>query len=413
MNILLLNQCFYPDVVSTAQHASDLAVALVQRGHAVTVIASDRGYDNTQLRYARREDWQDVRILRVPCIANDKRKRWTRALNFASFMLTCLWRTVWLPRFDVVIALTSPPLISVIASLAVRAKGGRFIFWVMDLNPDEAVAAGWLQANSRVTRLLERLLRFSTDTADSIVALDRFMTERLQHKGVTATKLVVIPPWSHDQQVHYDQNGRRAFRRLHNLEDRYVVMYSGNHSPCHPLDTVLEAALRLASRPDIVFCFVGGGSEHGKVREFAHRHQLGNIICLPYQPLDALAGSLSAADLHLVVLGNPFVGIVHPCKIYNLLTVGVPVLFIGPAASHVTDIAAGRDLPIARVEHGDVTGIIERIQTGAVTGFPDERMRAASANFSAEFGIGAFAAVVENRQGLRSDAVVCKAMGDS
>ena len=46
MKILLLNQCFYPDVVSTAQHASDLVAALTARGHEVTAVASTRAYDN-------------------------------------------------------------------------------------------------------------------------------------------------------------------------------------------------------------------------------------------------------------------------------------------------------------------------------------------------------------------------------
>jgi len=55
MRILLLNQVFYPDVVSTAQHLSELAEALAQAGHQVTVLCSSRGYDHPELRFARRE----------------------------------------------------------------------------------------------------------------------------------------------------------------------------------------------------------------------------------------------------------------------------------------------------------------------------------------------------------------------
>jgi len=46
------------------------------------------------------------------------------------------------------VALTSPPLISFLGSLFVKLKGGEFFFWVMDLNPDEAIAAGWLKEGS-------------------------------------------------------------------------------------------------------------------------------------------------------------------------------------------------------------------------------------------------------------------------
>ena len=55
MRILLLNQCFYPDVVSTAQHLTDLALGLAGKGHKVTVLASRRGYDDPALRFSARE----------------------------------------------------------------------------------------------------------------------------------------------------------------------------------------------------------------------------------------------------------------------------------------------------------------------------------------------------------------------
>src|SRR5207253_8473991 len=124
----------------------------------------------------------------------------------------------------------------------------------------------------------------------------------------------------------------------HKLSQKFVVMYSGNHSPCHPLDTLLGAAYKLRDNSEIAFCFVGGGSEFVKVKSFAAERGLENILCLPYQPLAGLSASLSAADLHVVVMGDEFAGIVHPCKIYNILSVGAPFLYIGPTESHVVDI---------------------------------------------------------------------------
>ena len=149
------------------------------------------------------------------------------------------------------------------------------------------------------------------------------MKDRIVAKGIAEERVAVLPPWSQDENVRYDAKGREAFRKQHNLEESFVVMYAGNHSPCHPLNTLVEAARSLSGRKEIVFCFVGGGSEQGKVREFATQHNLENIRCIPYQPFDALAATLSAADLHVIVMGNEFVGIVHPCKLYNILSVGV------------------------------------------------------------------------------------------
>lgn len=356
MKILLLNQCFYPDVVSTAQHLTDLATELTARGHNVTVVTSDRGYDDPSVRFTRREHWNGIEIFRVRSVSLGKGSKWRRAFNFGSFLFACSLRLLVLGRFDLVVALTSPPLISFLAALFVKLKGSRLCFWVMDLNPDEAIAAGWLDERSTTAKLLQRMLRYSLKVADKTIVLDRFMKERVMAKCIDPSRITIIPPWSHDDQVGYSHAGREAFRERHGLSDKFVVMYSGNHSPCHPLDTLLDAASALKTRREIVFCFVGGGSEQVKVREAG----LSNVKCLPYQPLNELSGSLSAADLHVVVMGEKFVGIVHPCKVYNILSVGAPVLYIGPGPSHVTDIASQQG-KFFLTRHGDTESVVAAI----------------------------------------------------
>ncbi len=356
MKVLLINQCFYPDVVSTAQHLTDLAVRLVEEGHEVTVIAGQRGYDDPGKRFPKREVWKGVRIIRIPSLNPGKGSKWRRAVNFGSFIASCALRLATLKRFDVTVALTSPPLISFLAALFSRVRNGRYFFWVMDLNPDEAIAAGWLKDDSLAARALKSILGYSLTRAERIIVLDRFMKQRIMDKGIAEDKLSVISPWSHDDAVRFDASGRERFRKEHGLADKFVVMYSGNHSPCHPLDTLLGAARELSARPDITFCFVGGGSELAKVKAFAKHYRLENILTLPYQPIENLSASLSAADLHVVVMGDPFVGIIHPCKVYNILLTGRPLLYIGPAESHITEIAStieGRKLFYA-ARHAEV-----------------------------------------------------------
>jgi colanic acid biosynthesis glycosyl transferase WcaI len=360
LKLLLLNQAFYPDVVSTAQHASDLAASLVRRGHDVTVVASRRAYDNPREQYPTFEEWHGVRVIRMPSFGLGKRARWRRAADFASYFAACGAYLAILGRFDLVLTMTSPPLISWLGALFVTVKGGKFAFWVMDLNPDEALAAGWLLRGSLTAKCLESMSLFSLHRADAIIALDRFMAERIERKGIIANKIWVMPPWSHDEVVRYDLIGRLEFRAKHGFTNKFVVMYAGNHSPCHPLTTLLNAAKRLEQQREILFCFVGGGSEFQAVKAFANEHGLENIVTLPYQRLDRLSASLSSADMHVVVMGDPFVGIVHPCKVYNIRTLGIPYLYIGPRPSHISDMN-----PCAEARHGDVEAVVASIRDGA------------------------------------------------
>jgi colanic acid biosynthesis glycosyl transferase WcaI len=359
MNILLLNQAFYPDVVSTAQHAADLARGLTQAGHKVTVVCSSRGYDDPHIRFPQRETWNDVNIIRIRSTGFGKASKWRRATDFGTFMAICALRLWLLPRFDAIVAMTSPPLISFLSSLAVPSRATRLVFWVMDLNPDEAIAAGWLSEKSLAARVLSRMMLYSLKRATVVVALDRFMKDRIQAKGIPAEKILVVPPWSHDDSVRFDPAGREEFRAHYKLSDKFVIMHSGNHSPCHPLETLLQAAERLAENEGVAFCFVGGGSEFVKVKQRARDRGLRNVVCIPYQSIEKLSGSLSAADLHVVVMGEPYVGIVHPCKIYNVLALRKPFLYIGPNESHLTDIIGQSDAYVSA--HGDVEGVVANI----------------------------------------------------
>ena len=388
MKVLLLNQCFYPDVVSTAQHLTDLALKLAGEGHDVTVVASSRGYDDTAARFSGKEVWKGIKIIRLPVTGLGKQAKWRRAVDFGSFFLSAISRLIFLRKFDLVLAMTSPPLISFLGALFVRLKGGRFVFWVMDLNPDEAIAAGWLKEGTMTAKALKALLAYSLRRAEKIFVLDRFMKKRIREKGVEEQKIAVIPPWSHDHAIRFDPEGRKLFRAEHGLSDKFVVMYSGNHSPCHPLDTLLEAAQRLVSDDKTIFCFIGGGSEYQKVKAFACEHSLKNILCLPYQPLSKLSASLSAADLQVVVMGEPFAGIVHPCKIYNILAIGTPFLYIGPAESHVSDIVLRLDQGVlaGSASHGDVDAVVRIIleRTSLSTGSSSHASSKAAAEFSIE-----------------------------
>jgi glycosyltransferase involved in cell wall biosynthesis len=165
------------------------------------------------------------------------------------------------------------------------------------------------------------------------------------------------------------------------LAGKFVVMYSGNHSPANPLDTLLEAARRLKDDERIRFAFVGGGMSKPALDAFVAEHRLHNVISLPYQPMGDLRYSLSAADVHVVSLGNEMVGIIHPCKVYGAMAVGRPILFLGPAPSHIADLLAAHGIGW-HVAHGDVEGCVETLRrvrdsTGALIGEMGGRAQAA------------------------------------
>jgi glycosyltransferase involved in cell wall biosynthesis len=353
MKILLLNAHYWPDTASTGQHLTNLAEELTRQGHEVRVICGRRKYDEPSVFFPTRETHNGVHITRIWNSSFGKGAKWKRAVDFATWLASAELALCREPKPDVVVTLTTPPLLSVLGARYARKVGARLVPWMMDLNPDEAVAAGWLKQGSVMEKFLRGALEKSFRQSAAIIALDRFMADRIAAKGIDRRKIHVVAPWAHDKEVKPDPEGSKEFRVRHGLEGSFVVMFSGNHSPIHPLDTVLDAARQLhrsvnvnvTVNEKIKFLFVGGGTEWNKIRAAKDQEGLNNVICLPYQSLENVGASLGAADLHIVAMGDAFVGLVHPCKVYNLLSLGLPWVGIGPKDCHLADLLGelGRD----------------------------------------------------------------------
>lgn len=363
MKILFINQTFYPDPSATSQQLSDLTAELAGRGHHVTVITGDHGYDDPSVSFCLKEVYRGVEVRRIRYSRFGKKGKWGRLADALSFHVSLLARLTVTPRQDAVIALTSPPLVSFPALIFCLIRRMPLVQWLMDLNPDEAVAAGWLSASSPVTFLLRFAAGRTFRRSHALIALDDYMRRRLETEyGVLSSKIHVLPPWAHDDHIHPVDTGDNSFRRRYNPEQRFIVMYSGNHSPCHPLDTLLEAARMYKQDKGVEFFFIGGGTLTTRVTEFKTEHALSNIVQLPYQPMKTLAESLSAADLHVIVMGDAFAGIVHPSKIYGILAAGKPFVFVGPERSPIGDLVRETGLG-RRVGQGDTGGLVAAIES--------------------------------------------------
>ncbi len=386
MRILLVNQTYPPDVQATGQLLASVAEALVQRGHHVTVATGCRAYDDPATIYPARASRNGVNVVRLWHWGCGDRGKLSRLADFSSFLIAlAAWGLVQ-PRYDVLVTLTTPPLVSVVGAVLAAARRSRLVCWMMDVNPDEAIAVGWLRADSLPARVMEALSRWSLRRAKTVIALDDHMRDRIAAKGILADRIVTLPLWM-DRAISYDAPGRETFRAEHGLKDKFVVMYSGNHTPCHPLETLVEAARLCRSDASIHFCFIGGGLEWPRLRDLTQGWS--NVTFLRYRPLAELAGVLSSADAQVVVMGDAFVGIVHPCKIYNIMAARRPFIYIGPARSSVADLI--RDARLGAVaasfHHGEGARLAEELlrrsrlfhdHPGSETdSWPDEAMLAA------------------------------------
>ncbi len=336
--LLIISQVYVPDPASVGQHMADAAAELSRRGFRVIVLTSRRGYDDPKQVYPAYEMRDGVEVRRLPASSFGKRSIAVRVLGGLMFLFQVVLRCLLMRRLDGLLVSTSPPMCFAAAWLIGFLRRVPIVYWVMDINPDQAVALGHARSNGWSVRLFEALNRRVLRMAAKVVTLDRFMAQRLQAKADLGDRLEVIPPWPLVDQLPPEISQENPFRLEHGLIGKRVLMYSGNLSLAHPIEPMFRAMLAFADRSDVVFLFIGGGAAKQQLLELIGRHRPQNIRYLPYQPLEKLQFSLSAADVHLVTMGDQMVGIVHPCKIYGAMACARPVLLFGPRQSHLGEL---------------------------------------------------------------------------
>lgn len=362
MDFLIISQVFWPDTASTAQHLFDLSEELVQKGHKVTVYCSRYAYENNNIKFPRQEDYKGITIKRLNNTRFGKKNTVGRLVDFSSFNFLLFFKLMGLRKkaFDVMIGMTSPPLISYFGLYWARKKKIKFFYWVMDLQPELAIASGMIRKGSLVARVTGNIGSHIIRNADTVMVLDKYMQEYLVKRGRQKGNLHSLPVWPVIGKSYSGIRGENPFRLEHQFGERIVVMYSGNHSRIHPLDTLLQAILKLKDDPDFIFVFIGEGVRKKDVKNFVALHHLTNIVQLPYQPRQNIHNSLGSSDLQVVIMGENQVGYTHPNKIYGAMFIGKPIVYIGPNPSHITELLQDIEGNIM-VHHDEVEVLVEKL----------------------------------------------------
>ena len=344
--IVFLNRFFYPDETASSQMLTDLAFDLAANGRIVRVITSRLQSGNRGL-LPRTEVTCNVEIFRVASRAQFRSGRRWKLLAYLSFYPSAFVALVrYLRKGDLLVAKTDPPLIVLIAWMAVRLKGATLITWLQDLYPEVAIELkAPLFSGRAIGALLTGMRNFALKQARVNVVIGNLMASKLDAEGVPAEIIRVIPNWTDDEAIQPMPSGQSLMRKnLKIATDTFVVGYSGNLGRAHEFETILGAAT-LLKHCDICFLFIGGGYGNDLLRTAVRERGLSNFVFMPHQPREDLADSLAASDAHWLSLRPEVEGVIVPSKFYGVLAAGRPLLVVsatsGEVASEVQNHGCG------------------------------------------------------------------------
>lgn len=348
--LLIYAHYYTPDVASTGQILKELAEGMLDT-FDITVICVVPSYsgkidDAYKTKKFYREEINGVHVLRIRVPEFSKQNKLSRIKNIVSYFFGSMHATFKVGHQDYVFSISQPPILGGLLGVWGKwMKHAKFIYNIQDFNPEQIMAVGYSR-NKLLLKLMMVLDKFSCKQSDLVITVGRDLVETLKSrfKPGKAPKVTMINNWIDEKSIHpltSDNPHVMAFKKRYHLENKFIVMYSGNIGLYYDLENLIKviekfpAGTKSADGREVEFVFVGAGTMLKTLKTYVTEHQMMNVSFIPYQPKKDLIYSLNAADIHWCVNAKRIKGVSCPSKFYGIAAVGKPVLGVLESGAEV------------------------------------------------------------------------------
>jgi len=332
--MLVYAHYYYPDVASTGQILKELCEGLSSK-FDITVICAVPSYSgNVEKKYENKkyffEDINGINVIRVSVPNFTKSNKNSRVKNLITYFFRSIWATYKLEKQDFIFTISQPPILGgVLGVIGKCLKKGKLIYNIQDFNPEQTLAVGYTN-NKFVLKFALAVDKFSCKMSDKVIVVGRDMQETLRNRfnNKNVPNNIFINNWIDEKEIYplpEDNEKIKVFKKKYNLENKIVIMYSGNIGLYYDLENLIEVIGRFKDRDDVVFAFVGDGTKKQDIEGYANKHELENVQFIPYQHKTDLIYSLNAGDVHWVVNAKGIKGVSVPSKLYGVMAAGKTV----------------------------------------------------------------------------------------
>jgi len=384
-----------PGIYRHRQYFAELA----RRGWTVDLVSTPRNYmsgevpDEYRRRLALHEVIDGVDHHWVWTPGGIHRSRVRRVANYASFASAAAARAVTLPRPDVVY-ISSPPLtVAPLGPLLAKRFRCPWLLEVRDIWPESAVSVGWLKRESAAYRVLDRLARRVTSTADRVIVPTPGLEPLVRAHGATdvVTLTGIVVPRARDAALRVAGRTRLGVR-----DDECLFLYLGAIGVANGLDLLLDAVELLPEGSRARIVIAGDGSARRSLEQSAAARQLARVTLLPPVARDKVDELLAAADVGLHLLRpDPVFESALPTKVLEYLGAGLPfITTIGGLPAQIAAEAGASSATSARaladeIERWASASVDERREAG------DRALRYGLERFGLEASVTRLEALLE------------------
>jgi colanic acid biosynthesis glycosyl transferase WcaI len=343
--VWVISELYSPELTSTGYFLTGIAEGLAEV-YDVSVLCGQPSYWARGVRAPRRELLNGVNVQRCWATTLDKNSPPFRIINLITISLSVfISALIRFRRGDIVIAVTNPPLLPYLASLACGVKGGRFVLLVHDVYPEILVRLGLLKPRSVPAHLLDRASRWLYNGAHRILVLGRDMGDLVSNKLPSRRERIVIATnWANTVTISPQPRSENTLLAKLNLQEHFVVQFWGNMGRPHCIEDLVDAAQLLAIDPEIHFLLIGWGTKKAWAVAEKHNRGLENVTILEPFPREKTCDVQNACDLAINTLSSGMSGISVPSRSYNAMAAGKPLLAVCDSDSELAAMVREEDI---------------------------------------------------------------------
>ncbi|EJT6664693.1 glycosyltransferase family 4 protein [Clostridium perfringens] len=327
MKVVLVSEFFYPYKTSTQKILTELAEDFVEYGLEVDVLTTKNAYREEKQDLGKYEIYRGINIKRVFSTEGNRDSKIGRLLNYITFTTSVFFNLLFKKNYDKILFVSNPPLVPFIGYLIKKLRGKNYIYLVHDIYPDVAEKLGVIKKGSIISKVMNYMNKKIYTNAERIIALGKDMKRVIADKGVDEEKIEIVTNWA-DSRVNYEKEVDKDFYKKYGLENKFNILYTGNISKVHAIDTIVEVAKILKNEEDIMFTFVGDGNRKQDLIELKEKEELRNIQLENYMFGEEYNNLLNCANLFITTLQQGIEGLGVPSKTYTYMSVAKPLIAI-------------------------------------------------------------------------------------
>lgn len=335
--LLIIANYYFPDVASTAQLLTDLCLKIKDK-FDITVIAAIPNYSekivlNKELKNKKFyfENIDGVMVCRIVAPNVDKNSKISRIEYIFKYYFNTKKAIRYIKEYDIAFSISQPPILGgLLGKFAKKINSkSKFIYNIQDFNPEQIEAVKYIKSKI-IINLIKKIDNKTLEAADKIVVVGNDQLETINNRSTKyLEKTIVINNWINEREIYpldINNNDVIKFKEDYNLNNKFVLMYSGNLGLFYDLENLIKVSKKFKNIKDMIFVFVGAGAKKKELEKYKQDNELENIVFIPYRPKNELNISLNAADVHFVVNAKGIKGVSVPSKIYGVLSSGKYVI---------------------------------------------------------------------------------------